>query len=203
MLCVTTPVLADICLPVSKVLVDGISFKQVSVEKAIERLFEKTTYRMVYSAKGVKARVSADHVSGDLDSVLTALAEQAGVTWEQEDCRILIASTPTASPDIAVASPVAAVPVVTLWAVSPADKNVRRAITRWGKQAGYEVIWDVNKDITIEANATFAGSFEDATRSILESIADSEYPVEALLYENNVVRISKMTHKQSATGVEK
>ena len=82
-----------------------------------------------------------------------------------------------------------------IWTVRTTDKTIRRTLMRWGKEAGYNVVWDVMQDINIDAEATFSGTFEDAVRGVLEAITASEFPVEAEGYDNKVVRIVKMSRK--------
>ena len=89
-------------------------------------------------------------------------------------------------------------PVITesrIWTVRTTDKTIRRTLMRWGKEAGYNVVWDVMQDINIDAEATFSGTFEDAVRAVLEAISASEFPVEAEGYDNKVVRIVKMSRQ--------
>ena len=78
-----------------------------------------------------------------------------------------------------------------LWVVRASDKTIRRTLNRWAKDAGYSVVWGVLQDISIDTDATFSGSFEDAVQSVLEAISASEFPVEAVVYDNKVIRIVK------------
>ena len=93
-------------------------------------------------------------------------------------------------------------PMVTeskIWTVRTTDKTIRRTLLRWGKEAGYSVVWDVMQDISIDTDATFTGNFEDAVKAVLEAIAASEFPVEAVAYDNKVIRIVK-TARETKTG---
>lgn len=89
---------------------------------------------------------------------------------------------------------VAEVPFVQQWKITNADKNVRILLERWSKEAKearYQIIWEIPRDLELGAIATVSGTFEDALESVLISLVDSEYPIEALMYDNNAVRIVK------------
>jgi hypothetical protein len=83
----------------------------------------------------------------------------------------------------------AAVPQLDNWEISRADITISRALRRWGERAGYQVVWASPKDFPILASATFTGDFQDALRGVVESLAQSESPVMAVYYLNNVVQI--------------
>ena len=91
-----------------------------------------------------------------------------------------------------------AVTVTKKWLISANDKTVRQAFLKWGKQAGYTVVWDVPKDINIDAEAEISGTFEDAIKGVLEAISVSDYPVEAVAYDNRVLRIVKTARNANA-----
>lgn len=100
-----------------------------------------------------------------------------------------------AAPAAPVANAVVTVvskPVQT-WSVTVADHSVRVLLERWAKIAGYQILWEIPVDLELNANATMTGSFEDALTSVLASLKNSEYPIEAIIYDNNVVRMVKRT----------
>lgn len=82
---------------------------------------------------------------------------------------------------------------VQTWSVTIADRSVRSLLERWAKAAGYQVLWEIPVDLELNANATMTGSFEDALSALLASLKNSEYPIEAIIYDNNVVRMVKRT----------
>lgn len=91
-----------------------------------------------------------------------------------------------------VVAPKAAEPT---WTISVGDKSVRGVLERWSKSAGYQLLWEVPVDLELNANATLTGSFEDALNAVLTSLASSDYPVEAMIYENRAVRVVKRIPK--------
>ena len=127
---------------------------------------------------------------------LVSCFAQAGFVDESK--KSVATATPNASQPLV--APEAVLSEGNLWTATVRDKNIRTVLVRWGKQAGFRVVWDVKKDISIEADATFSGTFEDAARALLESISESDFPVEAKLYDNNVIRVVKTVHQSNAEG---
>lgn len=82
---------------------------------------------------------------------------------------------------------------VQTWSVTLADHSVRSLLERWARVAGYQVLWEIPVDLELNANATLTGTFEDALSALLASLKNSEYPIEAIIYDNNVVRMVKRT----------
>ncbi len=79
------------------------------------------------------------------------------------------------------------------WKIALSDKSVRGLLERWSKEDNYQLLWEISVDLQIGASATISGTFEDALASVLTSLSNSEYPVEAMIYDNRVVRVVKQT----------
>jgi hypothetical protein len=77
------------------------------------------------------------------------------------------------------------------WAIETSDKSIRSLLERWCKEANYQLMWEIPVDLQIGTTAQISGSFHDALNSLLASLNTSDYPVEALIYENRVIRIVK------------
>jgi len=75
------------------------------------------------------------------------------------------------------------------WVVLLSDRNVRRTLERWSQQAGQQLVYDVEKDLELAAEATFPGSYDDAVGGLMAGLQRSELPVRACLYSNLVTRI--------------
>ena len=75
------------------------------------------------------------------------------------------------------------------WVVLLSDRNVRRTLERWSQQAGQQLVYDVEKDLDLAAEATFPGSYDDAVGGLMAGLQRSELPVRACLYSNLVTRI--------------
>jgi hypothetical protein len=111
-----------------------------------------------------------------------------------------VASVKAAKPATAAAAAPAGNAVVTVvtkpvqtWSVTVADRSVRTLLERWAKTAGYQMSWEIPVDLELNANANMTGSFEDALTAVLASLKNSEYPIETIIYDNNVVRMVKRT----------
>jgi len=176
-LCVVSMAHADDCRPSSQYQVGPITFSKMDVEGAVQRLLAKTPFQLFYAAKGISHQVSADGVSGDLGTVLSALGDDAGFVWEQKDCRILIARNPNAH------EPEPAAPPAPVWTIRQGER-FSAAMTEWGKQAGWQVFWETG-ELESEMSQSFFGSFEDAATKIIEVLAGQGVPVRAVVYGGN------------------
>ena len=92
------------------------------------------------------------------------------------------------------------VPVVALkvapvekWELLLSDKTIRQTFAKWSQKSGHQIIWEITKDIPVVAEATLTGSFEQVLEQVLESLRYSDYPIEAIIYDNSVVRFIKTT----------
>ena len=104
-----------------------------------------------------------------------------------------LASTDTVQ-EIAPGAPTPAeVPAqpVKVWKINLTDKSVRALLDRWCKEEGYQLLWEISVDLELGATADISGTFEEALNSVLASLSTSDYPVEAMMYENRVVRVVK------------
>jgi hypothetical protein len=79
------------------------------------------------------------------------------------------------------------------WDVRVSDVAVSRTLKRWGEQAGYQVVWSSPKDFPVAATASITGDFHEALKTIIESLAQTDSPVMAVYYLNNVVQIVRYT----------
>jgi hypothetical protein len=79
------------------------------------------------------------------------------------------------------------------WDVRVSDVAVSRTLRRWGEQAGYQVVWSSPKDFPVAATASITGDFHEALKTIIESLAQTDSPVMAVYYLNNVVQIVRYT----------
>lgn len=82
------------------------------------------------------------------------------------------------------------------WAMSTTDRYVRVTLQRWAKEAGYQLVWDVNQDIEVAVDTSFPGTFEEVLLTVLKSLSISDFPVEAVIYQNKVIRIVKLARKE-------
>ncbi|KWK83516.1 toxin co-regulated pilus biosynthesis Q family protein [Burkholderia ubonensis] len=91
----------------------------------------------------------------------------------------------------AAALPAAApVPAASSWDVRASDGTIRGVLSRWARTAGWQLVWDVPVDFSVDAQATLRGSFEDALQALVASLGRTSTPIQAILYQgNHVLRV--------------
>lgn len=95
-------------------------------------------------------------------------------------------ATPVVVPVAAVAVPVQAA----AWEITPGDKTLNSALARWAQSAGWQLIWELPVDYSVDARTTIRGSFEEAVGMVARSMDSAEIPMKAIFYEGNrVLRI--------------
>lgn len=167
--------------------------------------FAKAQHLRLSMADGIDGRVTGK-VSLPADRILETLAEEHHFYWQVND-GVLVIDTRPASRDSGLtlrktesqqfvaaesASADATPPAVPLqtWTTTPADKTLQNALARWSLSAGWQLIWELPQDFSIEAAASINGSFEDAVSAITGSLQLTETPVTAIFFEGNrVLRI--------------
>ncbi len=88
-----------------------------------------------------------------------------------------------------VVSPVSARPP---FEVSPKDGNIRRALGRWAKVAGWTFgveHWAVDVDVPIVAAAHFESGFKSSVQALLAATELGDRPLRPCFYSNKVVRV--------------
>lgn len=86
--------------------------------------------------------------------------------------------------------------------VTPADGNVRRALGRWARTAGWTFDaehWDVDADIPLAGSAAFGDSFRMAVRGLLSATELGDRPVQPCFYANRVLRVVPLAQRCDRT----
>lgn len=82
---------------------------------------------------------------------------------------------------------------VRIWSVELADNTVRLCLKRWAHEAQWQLVWDADRDFVIEAEVRWQGTFEQALTALLESLRNSEYPLQARLNtDGRILRIQRL-----------
>ena len=139
--------------------------------------------RIVASAPAPSPSSQAMPLNVSVSSSATGMAPTIAPAATQ-----LIASTgiPTQSP----AGPTSDAGLMT-WDLRQSDGSVRNALARWAREAGWQFIWAVPTDFSIDAAATIQGTFEQALDSVVQALSHSEVPIQAILYKgNHVLRVT-------------
>lgn len=86
--------------------------------------------------------------------------------------------------------------------VTPADGNVRRALARWARAAGWTFEpehWAVDADIPLAGSAVFGDSFRAAVRGLLSATELGDRPVQPCFYVNRVLRVVPLAQRCDRT----
>ncbi len=76
------------------------------------------------------------------------------------------------------------------WTLTRDDVSVRQALQRWAGEAGWQLVWDIDRDFPIEAEVTLRGGFLDAITQAMAVLRDTDYPVQARVQSTaRIVRI--------------
>jgi len=83
--------------------------------------------------------------------------------------------------------PVSASETARTWRLAVADGTVKTALTRWAKDAGWQLVWEVPVDFGIDADATVTGTFQDALETVVRALDKGDTPIQAIFYKGNKV----------------
>jgi hypothetical protein len=78
-------------------------------------------------------------------------------------------------------------PERTVWDLRRADGSVRNVLARWASEAGWQFIWDVPTDFTVDADATIHGSLQHALHEVANALGNSQVPIQVVMYQGNRV----------------
>jgi len=105
---------------------------------------------------------------------------------------------PTAGKGLPFSAPVALEPNLTndqeplVWSLGPQDKKLSVALTRWAQQAGWQMVWEAERDFFIESNLHLSGDFLRSVHAVMQSLADTDYPLQAKANRSTLtLRISR------------
>lgn len=84
-----------------------------------------------------------------------------------------------------------------IWSVELGDNTVRLCLKRWAKEAQWQLVWDADRDFVIDAEVYWHGTFEQALTALLESLKNSEFPLQARVNTaSRVLRIQRLSPSQ-------
>lgn len=101
------PVVAADCAPLAEYRVGKLSFNNRPLDQALWRAVRGTPFK-VLAPSAAANRVKVSRLSGDLESVVTTLVEQAGMAYTVENCRIRVIEKTAALPAAAAKAPLTA-----------------------------------------------------------------------------------------------
>jgi hypothetical protein len=66
-----------------------------------------------------------------------------------------------------------------VWSLDPQDKKLSIALARWAQQAGWQIVWEAERDFVIESSLHLSGDFLMSVGAVMRSLADTDYPLQA------------------------
>ena len=103
-----------------------------------------------------------------------------------------LASTAAAGSNTTTTSNV--VSITNNWTYTPNDTYISNTLSRWSKQAGYQLVWKTSSDFAVQSTGSLSGGFKSAVNEVLKSFKYSEHPIKADWYKNNVVVITDFSN---------
>jgi hypothetical protein len=78
------------------------------------------------------------------------------------------------------------------WTFVHADGTVHQALQRWAREAGWQLVWEAERDFPIDAEVTLHGNFLEALSQAMAVLRDTDFPLQARVQaETRVVRVGR------------
>ena len=82
--------------------------------------------------------------------------------------------------------------------VAAEGTTLRTLLTEWGDQSGWRVVWNMDRDYTLEAGAVFRGRFLDVSAALLRSFARATPAPKGVFYKGNKVLVVSTREDENA-----
>jgi len=66
-----------------------------------------------------------------------------------------------------------------VWSIEQSEKRLSSALERWAQQAGWQLVWEAERDFVIESNLHLEGEFLKAVGTVMQSLSKTDYPLQA------------------------
>lgn len=84
------------------------------------------------------------------------------------------------------------------WLIDPVDVTLRQTLLRWSDSIGWQLIWEADKDFAIDARVELHATFKSALETVMLSLADSAYPLQASLNRDaRIVRVQRYMEQRA------
>jgi len=81
-------------------------------------------------------------------------------------------------------------PISTIWTLEISDATLSNTLSRWSRQEKWQLLWEAERDFPILANVYLKGSFQSAILTVMQSLSDTDYPMQAIINpDSRVIRI--------------
>ncbi len=82
--------------------------------------------------------------------------------------------------------------------IAPEGSTLRGLLTEWGDLSGWRVVWNMDRDYTLEAGAVFRGRFVDVSAALLRSFARARPAPKGVFYKGNKVLVISTREDENA-----
>lgn len=82
--------------------------------------------------------------------------------------------------------------------VAPEGTTLRTLLSQWGDESGWRVVWNMERDYTLEAGAVFRGRFVDVSAALLRSFARATPAPKGVFYKGNKVLVVSTREDENA-----
>ena len=79
------------------------------------------------------------------------------------------------------------------WQISTSDRRLSIVLQRWSALAGWQLVWEAERDFPVEVQVLLNGSFSEALLEVMNSLSDSDYPLKAVM--NAKTRVLRVRHR--------
>ena len=77
-----------------------------------------------------------------------------------------------------------------IWSVETTDVTLSNTLLRWSREEKWQLLWEADRDFPILANVYLKGSFQSAILTVMQSLSDTDYPMQAIMNPNTrIIRI--------------
>ena len=82
--------------------------------------------------------------------------------------------------------------------VAPQGTTLRTLLTEWGEASGWRVVWNMDRDYSLDASAVFRGQFTSVSAALLRSFARATPAPKGVFYKGNKVLVISTREDENA-----
>jgi len=83
---------------------------------------------------------------------------------------------------------------IAIWSLMTQDRTLYHTLSRWAQTANWQLMWEAERDFPIQAQISIEGGFTAAIQLVMNSLASTDYPLQAVMNESTRV-ISVIRHQ--------
>jgi len=167
-------------------------FSKALQQKKLSILSSQGMYIIAPATNDLPAKPSSDlPVQGKKNTSFQSSSDdfQISLEWAKAPKPTLPQPTGSTAPVQTSADEVSAI-----WSLQTQDKTLYHSISRWAQSANWQLMWEAERDFPIQAQISIEGSFTAAFQMVMNSLASSDYPLQAVM--NNSTRVISVIRHQ-------